>query len=106
MGRESVGRVGGGDGIREIMIPGQKDGQSLAGRRGGKAFSTLENDPPSPPSPPAHVETPKVFTEQGWNRWFMQIRRRRIAQMLKNGRLKICESVRPAIGETVACNNA
>lgn len=53
---------------------------------------------------PSHVETPKVFTEQGWNRWFMQIRRRRIAQMLKNGRLKICESVRPAIGETVARN--
>ena len=24
--------------------------------------------------------------------------------MLKNGRLKICESVRSAIGETVACN--
>lgn len=24
--------------------------------------------------------------------------------MLKNGWLKICESVRPAIGETVACN--
>lgn len=53
---------------------------------------------------PSHVETPKVFTEQGWNRWFMQIRRRCIAQMLKNGRLKICESVRAAIGETVARN--
>lgn len=58
MGRESVGRVGGGDGIREIMIPGQKDGQSLAGRRGGKAFSTLENDPPSPsPRPRRNTES-------------------------------------------------
>lgn len=84
--------MGGGDGVREIMIPGQKDGQSLAGRRR------------LPRERPSHVETPKVFTEQGWNRWFMQIRRRRIAQMLKNGRLKICESVRPAIGETVARN--
>jgi len=38
--------------------------------------------------------------EQVPNRWLMQIRRRRIAQMLKNGRLKICESVPLAIGET------
>lgn len=96
--------MGGGDGITEIMIPGQKDGQSLLRDAEGRGEGFLHSRERPPPS--GHVETPKVFTEQGWNRWFMQIRRRRIAQMLKNGRLKICESVRPAIGETVACNNA
>jgi len=45
------------------------------------------------------VET-KSWSEQVPNRWLMQIRHRRIAQMLKNGRLKICESVPFAIGET------
>lgn len=40
------------------------------------------------------------WPEQVPNRWLMQIRRRHIAQMLKNGRLKICESVPSPIGET------
>lgn len=51
----------------------------------------------------ARIETP---TKVGRNkfrissRWLMQIRRRCIGQMLKNGRLKICGSVPSAIGET------
>nr|KAF7396850.1 hypothetical protein H0235_016387 [Vespula pensylvanica] len=39
----------------------------------------------------------KSFAEQASNRRFMQIRRGCMAQMLKNGRLKICESVPAAI---------
>lgn len=43
----------------------------------------------------------KSFAEQASNRRFMQIRRGCMAQMLKNGRLKICESVPAAIGKVL-----
>lgn len=52
---------------REIMIPGcETEIESTVGEESRATFERL------------YVETPKVFTVQGWNRWFMQIRRRRI----------------------------